>query len=99
MSILHRNLRLGRLGEIDIVAEHKGTLVFVEVKARFEGGIGGIEHITPGKIKKLCDLAEAYLQRNQGKHTGVRFDAVEVVFSDAKLQQHQLRHLPDAFRA
>ena len=30
MRILHRNLRFGRLGEIDIVAEQNGILVIVD---------------------------------------------------------------------
>ena len=97
-AILHRNLRLGRLGELDIVADDKGLLVFVEVKARVAGGIGGLEHINATKMKKLADLASAYLQKYGGRQRGVRFDAVEVVFSSAGSSDAELRHIPDAFR-
>jgi putative endonuclease len=98
MRILHRNLRFGRLGEIDIVAEHDGYVVIVEVKAKLTGGIGGLEHITAAKIRKLCTLAEAYLQRFPGEHRGLRFDAVEVQFADSSLQGATIRHIADAFR-
>ena len=45
-KIIERNFRV-REGEIDIVAEHSGDLVFVEVKARRSGAFGkprGIPH-------------------------------------------------------
>ncbi|MFA5596089.1 MAG: YraN family protein [Pusillimonas sp.] len=40
LQILGQNLRC-RLGEIDLVANDRGTLVFVEVKYRQQAGFGG----------------------------------------------------------
>jgi putative endonuclease len=97
--ILHRNLRLGRAGELDIVAMQGRTLVFVEVKAKLSGELGGFMNITPAKQRKLVELAEYYLQRHRPGHTAVRFDAVEVEYPDARLRNPQIRLLPDAFRA
>lgn len=100
--ILHRNLRLGRLGELDIVALSRGVLVFVEVKSCIAGdSLGGFQNITATKQKKLLDLGNAYLQRHgaEQKHKAVRFDAVEVEFADARLKQNTVRHIADAFRS
>lgn len=97
--ILHRNLRLGRAGELDIVAMQGQTLVFIEVKAKLSGELGGFMNITAAKQRKLVELAEYYLQRHRHGQTAVRFDAVEVEYPDARLRNPQIRLLPDAFRA
>lgn len=98
LRILHRNLRLGRAGELDIVALERTTLVLVEVKARLASEtLGGFGNITPTKQRKLYELGQAYLQRYPGNYTAVRLDAIEVVFPDETLKRPQLNHLPDAF--
>ncbi|MCH7472925.1 YraN family protein [bacterium] len=101
---LEQNLRIGRLGELDIVMLHKGVLVFVEVKARLAAEtIGGLDNITAAKQRQLVKLAGLYMKRQTGKHgapkyKAVRFDAVEVVFADERLKRCEVKHLPDAFR-
>ncbi len=98
--LLHRNLRLGRLGELDIVMQDGTVLVFVEVKAKLQGErqLGGRENVTWTKRRKLVDLATAYLQQQRGNYTGARFDVVEVVFPDHSLKNPQVVLLKDAFR-
>jgi putative endonuclease len=101
-KIIARNLRLGRTGELDLVAMDGTVLVFAEVKTRIAGqDLGGFENITYAKQRKLTALAEAYLQRHKGPYTGARFDAIEVEFAaDAQSgKPTAVRHLPDAFRA
>jgi putative endonuclease len=97
--ILHRNLRLGRAGELDIVALQGSTLVFIEVKSKISGELGGFMNITAAKQRKLVELAKYYLQRYQHNQQAMRFDAVEVEFPDARLRRPQIRLLTDAFRA
>ena len=97
--ILHRNLRLGRTGELDIVAMHRDTLVFIEVKSKISGELGGFQNITPAKQRKLVELAQYYLQRYSHGHKAVRFDAVEVEYADSRLLKPQIKLLQDAFRA
>jgi putative endonuclease len=98
-KLLHRNLHLGRAGELDLVMEHGGVLVFVEVKARLAGEtLGGFVNINDAKQRKLWELGQLYLQRHPATWRGVRFDAVEVEFADSQLSEHTIRHLPDAFR-
>jgi putative endonuclease len=97
--ILHRNLRLSRAGELDIVARAGDILVLVEVKTRMAGEtLGGLANITAAKQRKLWELGTLYLQRYGGDHKAVRFDAVEVVFADLALKRSQVVHIPDAFR-
>ena len=60
--ILEANHRT-KHGEIDLVTEKDGTLVFVEVRTRSSGGYGSPEEsITPAKRSHLISAAEEYLQ-------------------------------------
>jgi putative endonuclease len=78
-KIIHRNFR-NSLGEIDIVARHKGVLVFVEVKARRSLDYGHPKWaITPAKQRKLSQVALAYLKSQGSTQTKARFDVVTVV--------------------
>ena len=64
--VLARNCRTP-YGEIDIVAERKGTLAFVEVKARREGGSAGTpeDAMTPMKLRRVARAA-AHLAAAKG---------------------------------
>ena len=60
-AVLAQNWRT-RDGEIDLVAERTGVLVFVEVKARTSDRFGTPEEaITPAKRGKPTRIAQAYL--------------------------------------
>jgi putative endonuclease len=57
-NIIQRNWRCP-LGELDIVAETGGTLIFVEVRTRRSHRFGlAEESITPTKQSRLVDLAQ-----------------------------------------
>jgi putative endonuclease len=81
MTVLERNWRCGRTGEIDIVARDGDVLVICEVKAR---RAGRYEHpmaaVTPGKARRLRDLAERWIRTHGGAPPGgVRIDLVGVL--------------------
>jgi putative endonuclease len=77
--IVARNYR-NRLGEIDIIAEHKGVIVFVEVKARRTLGYGHPKWaLTPAKRRKISMTALAYLKSRNACQSKARFDVVTVV--------------------
>ncbi|MBJ6640592.1 YraN family protein [Streptomyces sp. DHE7-1] len=81
MTILRRNWRCGRSGEIDIVARDGNTLVVCEVKTR---RAGGFQHpmaaLTPEKARRLHGLAERWIQAHGGAPPGgVRIDLVGVL--------------------
>src|SRR5688572_6326118 len=66
------------LGEIDIVAEHDGDLVIIEVRTR--RGLNALdqalESITPTKQKRLFDLATLYRADHPIDAPGIRIDVV-----------------------
>ncbi len=95
--VLDRNVRF-RFGELDLVCEQAGVVVFVEVKARFGSARGHpLEAVTPHKQRQLARLALAYLQRRGLLHCPCRFDVVAVHLDP---QGHPVRAelLQDAFR-
>lgn len=94
--IRDRNFRC-RLGELDLVAEHRGTIVFVEVKTRTTAEFGApFEAISPFKQRRLALLATYYLVRHHLQERPCRFDAISVVVSlDGRVERIEL--LPDAF--
>jgi putative endonuclease len=76
--VVARNWRC-RLGEIDLVVERRGVLVFCEVKSRRSGPYGGgYEAVTWRKRAKLRALAEAFLQETGFRPGTVRFDVASV---------------------
>ena len=69
-----------RCGEIDIVAECGGVLVFVEVKTRETAEFGtAAEAVTWRKQRKLTRMANDYLTREQVVDRPCRFDVVTVM--------------------
>lgn len=81
----------GRMGEIDLVAEKDGVIVFVEVKARENAAFGEpIEAVTPQKVRKIALTAQQYLVMHRLLARDVRFDVVEILGGT-------LRHTENAF--
>ncbi|MFG3147776.1 YraN family protein [Streptomyces sp. NPDC048243] len=84
MTVLARNWRPGRTGEIDIVARDGDALVLCEVKTR---RAGTFQHpmaaVTPAKARRLRGLAERWLQEHGGAPPGgVRIDLIGIVLPD-----------------
>lgn len=86
--ILERNFRC-RYGEIDLVAEDKQDLVFVEVKARRGVSFGLPEDaLTIQKRRKLIEVASYYLDLHACPDRSWRIDVVAVQFSSrGKLEE------------
>lgn len=77
-QIRARNVRY-RQGEIDLVAEEGGYLVFIEVKTRTGSGYGTpAEAVTPQKQRQLFRLAQLYLAVTGQGERPCRFDVVGV---------------------
>ncbi|MER6956787.1 MULTISPECIES: YraN family protein [unclassified Streptomyces] len=81
MTVLERNWRCGRTGEIDIVARDGDVLVVCEVKTRSGGGFQHpMAAVTPEKVERLRGLAERWIQAHGGAPPGgVRIDLIGVV--------------------
>ena len=68
-----------RHGEVDLIARHGDTIVFVEVKTRRSDRFGGAAAaVTPHKQRTIARVAEAFLQRARLTHLPCRFDVVVV---------------------
>ena len=73
-----QRVRVGRHDELDIVAEHRGTLVFVEVKTRRDEKRGRpFAAVNTAKRKHLSRAAVTYLKTNKLRPDHIRFDVVE----------------------
>lgn len=76
--VIERNVRR-REGEIDLVALHDETLVFVEVKLRNLGPLGGaVESLSATKRRRLRELAGAYAAEHPELPANLRIDVVAI---------------------
>ena len=88
-KIIEKNYRT-RFGEIDIIAEKKGTLVFVEVKKRKNDLFGGgSAAVNAAKQKKIIKAAESFVALLK-KETECRFDVIEI-------NGNRITHIKNAF--
>lgn len=97
LRVLARNWRC-RHGEIDLVAEEGGTLVFAEVRYRRDGRFGGAaESVTAAKQARLIAAARLYLRRRPDARPepACRFD---VLLLDA-LEAGSIQWIRNAFVA
>lgn len=76
--VLERNV-WRREGEIDLVAVHGETLVFVEVRIRRRGPMGkAVESLTPAKQQRLRELAAVYSAEHPELPADLRIDLVAI---------------------
>lgn len=81
-KILERNYRT-KLGEIDIIARDRDTLVFVEVKAKRSDRFGSPkEAVTFKKQQKISRIALLYLNETNQNNAKARFDVVAILTSE-----------------
>jgi len=83
-KIIETNYRT-KLGEIDIIATDRDTIVFVEVKARKSSHFGSPKWaVTPKKQKKISIVALHYLKSTNQNTAKARFDVVTVTLNRDK---------------
>ena len=84
-KIVERNHR-NRLGEIDVIAEEGGCLVFVEVKKRNTGRFGeAICAVDERKKQHLVKAALFYMKMHHCFDRSVRFDVIGIDNERTKL--------------
>lgn len=78
--IIERNFR-SRRGEIDIIADDAGTVVFAEVKYRKGTGSGQpYEAVTKAKQRTICRTADFYCMKNAlSENRAYRFDVLSIL--------------------
>lgn len=97
--ILRRNWRDSRFGEIDIIAESRENIVFVEVKTRSENAVvSGVEAIDAKKARRIRNAAEVFT-RKLNTTLSPRIDVAEVLVlkdKDGK-NKWKLKYIKSAF--
>lgn len=91
-KIIERNWHYSKNAEIDIIAEDKDCLVFVEVKTRTNLDCGHpFEAITKSKIDKIHKAIYGYLKENEKNHKNFRFDGIAII----GLEKPKIEHIKD----
>jgi putative endonuclease len=94
-SIIHRNFKFGKVGEIDIIAKNENILVFVEVKTRTNYSFGNpIQQISSKKKINWRKAAEGYLFKNNIDNQECRLDLIAIDMFD---NQIKITHIENAF--
>jgi len=94
-QILECNWRYSR-AEIDIIAKHNDTLIFIEVKTRSYDYFGQPEDaVSPGKEALIMDAGQRYMEHIKYEWQ-IRFDIISIIL-DKDLNVSQLKHFEDAF--
>ena len=79
-KIITQNYRVGRFGEIDIIATENEFLCFIEVKTRTSYLFGSpAEAVTKKKQHCIKMLAQIYTKQHNIRDKDLRFDIVEVM--------------------
>ena len=95
-SIIKRNFSC-RFGEIDIIAENAGYLVFVEVKLRKNDRYGEAkEFVNYAKQQKIIKTASLFLARYETEKQP-RFDVIEIYSPNGDSPPVRINHIEDAF--
>lgn len=85
-------------GEIDIIAETKHKLIFIEVKTRKENPLfRPAAAVNKHKRENIFKTATVYLKRRNPKRKIIRFDIIEVYYKDKK-KLVSINHIKNAFK-
>lgn len=95
-QILSTNFRC-RVGEIDIIAQDKHIVVFVEVRTITSAKFGpAYNTVTYPKQRQVKRAALFYISKHNLVSTQFRFDVIGITLNP-KTGTHQLDHIPNAF--
>lgn len=95
IRLIERNFRCAA-GEIDLICDDAGTIVFVEVKTRRSEVATDPENaIGPGKQCRIEAAARTWIKQHHYPERAYRFDSVAIVWpADGK---PQVRHVREAW--
>ena len=80
-KVIRRNYKT-KFSEIDIIAEDKGVICFIEVKARHSSLFGEpAEAVCAAKQRQISKAAICYLKENNLLERSARFDVVSLLYA------------------
>ncbi len=86
------------VGEIDLIAVDRDTVVFVEVKTRTDTSRGLPEEaVDTAKQQKIAMMAEGFIRRYQLTQQHFRFDVISILWAPGS--EPKIKHLINAFDA
>lgn len=86
-----------KMGEIDLIAQNREYIVFVEVKARRLGSmIKPVEAVGKSKRIKIIKTACYYMMKNP-VNLQPRFDIIEVIVNNFFENVKEINHIENAF--
>ena len=86
-----------RFGEIDVIAENRETIAFVEVKLRKNSDFAEAkEFVTAAKQRRIVTAAQMWLAANETEKQP-RFDVVEIYAPDGQSGRIMINHIENAF--
>lgn len=95
-KIIERNYRK-KYGEIDIIAENKEYIIFVEVKTRHSNSMTQpVDAVDKRKQMRLIKTASAFLSENNTEKY-VRLDVCEVIVNPDNLRLISINYIKGAF--
>lgn len=97
--IIKRNWRDSRYGEIDIVAENRECIAFVEVKTRKKHSlVSGLEAVDYGKQQRTKNASQSFMRKLR-TNLPPRLDVAEVILVSEKDGnfQFELNYIKNAF--
>ena len=96
VTILRRNFRAPRGGEVDIIARSGRLLLFVEVKTRqHDSPIRPLDAVDKPKQRLIERGANAWLRKLRTRDLPWRFDVIEVLVQDG--HKPEVRWIQNAF--
>ena len=97
--ILQTNYKT-KSGEIDIIAEDKKVVAFIEVKTRTTNEYGSpLEAVNHHKQKKIIQVANQFLLNYKVENRECRFDVVAIRAPTEKPTTWEIELIKDAFSA
>ncbi len=92
-AILKTNWRKGK-AEVDIIAQHNGLIVFIEVKTRTSATFGmPYEAVHSQKEDLLIGAAEIFIEE-LNSNAEIRFDILSIILNN---NAPKIEHILDAF--
>lgn len=88
-KIIERNWHYSKNAEIDIIAEFKNEIVFIEVKTRTNMNFGHpFESINKTKIQKIHKAIYGYIKQTKKDYKSFRFDGIAIIGLSSPIIEH-----------
>lgn len=84
--ILGRNVRYS-CGEIDLIVQLDGVVIFVEVKTRTTEAFGAAESVSPAKFSRMRRAAAKWLEGQP--YLPIRFDVLVIVMDTDEVTHYE----------